>query len=127
MPLLSKRLISTVLRAFRVEEEKAFPSMNGFYPLPLTPDGGRGNRTCDCQLSISLFRYKQRELIGLCCSLKCGLSELASTHMHTLGEDVCGGGDSSCLEHHLSADLRWFLKPVVTPHMCLFQSVNIQL
>ena len=23
--------------------------------------------------------------------------------------------------------LRWFLKPVVTPHMCLFQSVNIQL
>lgn len=70
MSLLRKGLINKLLRAFREEEEMALSLMDGFYHLAFTPDGGGGiycggSRTCGCQLSAAMLRYKQRELIDL--------------------------------------------------------------
>ena len=144
--LLRKGLISKLLRAFREEGEMAPSLMDGFYHLPsllmvveayimeeVEHVVVNSQRHC---WGTSRGNWQVSDVLSYVV-----LAKHSSTHMHTLGEGTCAGGvqavwnvtwvqmgilfPQSLLDELIR--LRGFLKLVVTPYLCRFQSMNIQL
>lgn len=119
--------------------------MDGFYHLPsllMVVEAYIMEEEHGCQLSAATLRCKQRELMSLWWAFICGLSQSIAHHTCTplvrahvqVGVQAVWSvtwvqmgilSPQSLLDELIR--LRRFLKLVVTPYLCWFQSMNIQL